>query len=230
MKKSIKGRRWTVNSPQKTVLNEVLQNETIHFYEKDTKDTVKISISLKENQYALYSEEYLPDTITADGHKKVDITTLIIDEKTGKGKYYLADVKSDIGGKEVIFHLCEQWNDGLKYLNYAIICYLSDNFEMEEHLMVITRDFDIGRIRRAIDAQKREIEKIEKNAESLLIAAKIRAQSVSAMRKKCEILENFANYKFCYKDKWKVKEYFFEVGELKKLEDDTYMHELSVAL
>jgi len=230
MKKSIKGRKWTRNSPQKTVLNEILDNKKVTFSEKETGDIVYIDFSIKENQYAMYAEEYISDTITVSGHKKADITAFILDEEAESGKYYLADVKSDVGGKDVIFHLCEQWQDGLKYLNHTVICYLSEHFNIEEHLMVITRNFDIERIKRELASDKEELQNIEENAQKMLGAAKIRAQKAAAIKRECEILEKFAEKRFSYYDKSEKKEYLFEVGKLNKTENDLYTYHLLIVL
>lgn len=230
MKKSIKGKRWSKNSPQKTVLNEILDDKEIIFLEKETKDTVNIQFSIKENQYAVYSEEYLPDTVAVIGHKKADITVFIFDEDAGKGKYYLVDVKSNIGGRDVIFHLCEQWKDGLKYLNHSVFPYLNEDFKAEEHLMIITRKFDVERIKRELESERKELQNIKENATKMLGAAKLYAQKAVMIKKECEILEKFIENRFFYQERSEKKEYLFEVGNLNKTETGSYLYYLFVEL
>lgn len=230
MKKSIKGRKWKKDSPQKTVLNEVLSSKEIIFLEKETKDMVYINFSLKENQYGMYAEEYIPNTLTPDGHKKADITAFILDEDAQKGKYYVADVKSDVGGRDVIFHLCEQWQAGLKYLNHTVVYQLDDDFDMEKNLMVITRNFDIERIKKELNSEKKKIQDMEKYGITSLPAAKLYAQQAVKIKKECEVLEKFVEKKFYFQDRSEIKEYLFKVGKLEKVENDTYVYHLYVTL
>jgi len=226
MKQTIKGLKWKENSPQKGILNLVRESKRIEFKEKETKDIVLINIEISENEYALYSEEYLPATLTPSGHKKADITVVLLNESKNKGVFYLGDVKSDIGGKDVIIHLCEQWNAGIEYLNNSIIAYLDEELNMEEHLVVITRNFDISRIKAQLNRDKKEIERLEKEAEVSLAAVKLLNQRMD-LRKSCEILEKFAEHKFLYKNK---KCYSFEVIKLEPFINEEYKAELSVCL
>lgn len=229
MNRTIKGRRLGNNVPIKGSLHIVEESRSILFEEKNTKDRVNINCSLKKGQYGVYSEEYLPETVMGEGHKRADITALVMDEDENIGNLYLADVKSDIGGEDVIFHLCEQWQDGLKYMNHGIICYLNDSFEMHEKLMVITRNFDTERIKKEIGGRKRRIEELKSNSLNMLSARKQLAVGGAKMQKEMELLGRFVQKKFIYKEGKQEREYIFSIGILEE-KRGRFEYDLEVSL
>lgn len=85
MRKAVKGRKWiNGKAPVKGVLNQAMESRETDFQEKRTNDTVHIQLVIHENQYGFYSEEYLPDTVSREGHKRADISVVIIDENASK--------------------------------------------------------------------------------------------------------------------------------------------------
>lgn len=230
MKKSIQGRRWNGNSPVKGTLNEILGDKEVFFEEKETKDNVSLNFRICKNQYALYSSEYKPSTTTEVGRKKVDITVFIAEEDKNRARYYLADVKKDVGGKDVIFHLLEQWKAGIKYIKHSILAYLPPEVEVEKHVMVITRNFDINRVSCEKEIMQLEYEEWIENAKRSLAAKKQLLIKGSKNLAETKILEKFEAYEFIYED-GKEKELFtFEVGNAIAQTENTYLYEMTIEL
>lgn len=222
MSKTLKGNRR--KDFIKGQLNEISEDKTILFLEKDTKDTVVIDIHLKNSEYAVYSEEYLPIELDVTGHKKADITVLLLDEERKHIKYYIADVKSNLTGPERICSLCEQWNAGLRYVRNHILSNFSEEFIEEEHIAVYTRSFDKPRIQRMIEDLNEEIEIMAKNVNKGNMAAiKLRPLKEMKLKQQMVILKDFLEKQFTYSDKFiKEEKHKFEVGEL--LYEDITQH------
>lgn len=230
MKKSLKGLKWRKNSPIKGSLNEVPDGQEIVFVEGQTgnKERVKMVFHLQsQSQYALYGEEFKGQYASDGENKKVDITIFIADEERGQAAYFLADVKSTIGGKDVILHLIEQWRDGKRYLNNEILGYLKKEVNLEEHVMVITQCFDEERIQREIELLRKEDDIQPKND---MIAKKQLLMSGNKERKELEELENFILHKFRCKENGEYRLIPFEVGLLELQEDATYLYNMIIEL
>ena len=95
--------------PQKTVLNEFSKSRTIVFWENETRDRVDVVYLLGENDRGFYSQEYRPDTVAKEDAKIIDITAFVINEEKRTCRFKLCDVKKDVGGEDVVRHLCQQW-------------------------------------------------------------------------------------------------------------------------
>lgn len=92
---------------QKTIMYEYDKSAEITFCEKETQDIVKVSINLDDNEKGFFAEEYRPESVDANGSKVIDITAFKMNEEEKTIIYKLFDVKKDVGGEDVIYHLCE---------------------------------------------------------------------------------------------------------------------------
>lgn len=54
---------------QKTIMYKYDKSVEITFCEKETKDIVKVSINLNNNEKGFYAEEYRPESVDANGSK-----------------------------------------------------------------------------------------------------------------------------------------------------------------
>lgn len=185
---------------QKHEAYKISQNRTICFKEEQedgSVDTVELEISLGENQEAIFSEEYKPKMI--DVSKMVDITVFLyyITEKQcidtdGQACLYLYDVKDTIGGKDVIFHLIEQWKAGItSALDFTR--YIGDT---KYRIGVITRDYNVERVEKEITKCEEEIKKLDFREDMpKLIMAKNSSRKMVAIQE-LKILKDFKNMAF----------------------------------
>ena len=229
--KTIKGISWKRTSPQKGCLNEILENKDVQFCEKHKngiEDVVVLRYQVEKKQYGEYAEEYLPSTVSKDGHKVIDITALLIDEEACKGIWYLLDVKADVGGEDVIFHLQEQWRDAYQYLKNSVLNYLPETF-FQENIGVVTRNYDSTRIKLAIDHREKTIQEIEKLENVSLAMAKKRNENIK-LKQEVKYLSDFLEKRFVYKDKQESKNFVFKVILEKKINENEYKAEVNVKL
>lgn len=229
MNRTLKGSRKHLIKGQ---LNEINEDKNISFMEKETNDEVLIKFHLSDAEYAIYAEEYLPLELSNKGHKKADITVLLLDEEKKRIKYYIADVKSNITGPERICSLCEQWNAGLNYVRYHILSAFESDFTEEEHIAVYTREFDESRIQRMIVDLENKISHMNANADKGIQAAiKLRMLEGVKLQEELPIVKDFLEKRFTYSDRFvKEEKHAFEVGQL--LHDDVsqnYQYTLDVS-
>lgn len=197
--------------PKKTALYEFREPRTISFLEKHTGETVDVSFRLKGEQKGFYAEEYRPATISKDGAKVLDITAFILDEagETKTCGWYLFDVKTDVGGEDDIFHMWEQWTEGLQYLKNSVLNYLQ-GYRTQQHIGVITRHFDTERMDREIASRKERIAEMESQARRTLAGRK-KLLEKPALKKETELLENVRNQFFFYWENGSLRRCPFEV-------------------
>lgn len=210
--KKIKGRKWRSTSPIKGNLNEVDKDMTIRFSEEQqdgTCDIVNLKFELKEEQYGEYAEEFLPDTVTKVGHNVIDITALLVDEINQKGIWYLLDVKADIGGEDVIFHLMEQWKCAYQYLRNSVLNYVSP-IEFSDNLGIVTRNFDEQRVKKAIEQKENVIDDCDGKAIKSIAEAKKRKDNIK-LKQEVKYLSDFLDRKFYYKDSLESRCFTFRV-------------------
>lgn len=229
--KKIKGRAWRSNSPIKGSLNEVVKDMTICFCEKQkdgTQDIVNLVYMLHGEQYGEYAEEFLPDTVTKNGHNVIDITVLLLDEKNNKGIWYLFDVKTDVGGEDVIFHLMEQWKCSYQYLRNSVLNYVS-SIKFADNLGVVTRNFDEQRIRKAIASKEQVIHDCDVKAIQSIAGAKKRNDNIK-LKQEIKYLSDFLDRKFFYKDNLENRCFLFQVI-LESTEDEkVYQSEIEMRM
>lgn len=229
--KKIKGRAWRNTSPVKGSLNEVVRDMTICFCEnqKDgTQDRVSLIFRLQGEQYGEYAEEFLPNTVTKSGHNVIDITALLLDETNEKGAWYLLDVKKDVGGEDVIFHLMEQWKCSYQYLRNSVLNYVS-SIKFADNLGVVTRNFDEQRIRKAIASKEQVIHDCDVKAIQSIAGAKKRNDNIK-LKQEIKYLSDFLDRKFFYKDNLENRCFLFQVI-LESTEDEkVYQSEIEMRM
>lgn len=199
--------------PLKGVLNEFSDSRIIIFTEQEIGDVVEIEYQIEEGDKGYFSEEYRPDTVAREDAKVIDITAFIINEKESICYWWLYDLKKDVGGQDVILHLCQQWQAAYRYLNNSVLSYLSD-FSMETRgkIGVITRNFDTSRIQTEFELLDKEIKEMERDSEQKLILAKRKAGvRLPALRVKRDLLKNILNQKVCFRCAGKDMEFAFDV-------------------
>ncbi len=214
--------------PQKGSLYQIKENYVISFKEKGSSENVDIQFELAGEQTGFYAEEYRPNTIAKEGANVIDITAFIIDEGAQKCNWYVFDVKKDVGGEDVIFHLCEQWQAGLKYLKNSVLVYLED-FKMEEHIGVITRQFDEARIAKAISLRESKIKKIDDFPSETIVGRKMRMERPKIEAEK-NLLKHILNRKFFYKENGISKCYTFEVLILAEKTQNDYFYSMMIEM
>ena len=229
--KKIKGRAWRNTSPVKGSLNEVVRDMTICFCEKQkdgTQDVVNLIFRLQGEQYGEYAEEFLPDTVMKNGHNVIDITALLMDEKNDKGIWYLLDVKKDVGGEDVIFHLMEQWKYSYQYLRNSVLNYVS-SITFSDNLGVITRNFDEQRIRKAIASKEQVIHDCDVKAIPSIAQAKKRNDNIK-LKQEMKYLSDFLDRKFFYKDNLESRCFLFQVILESTEDEEVYQAEIEMRI
>lgn len=229
--KKIKGRKWRSDSPIKGILNEIAENRTICFCEKqkdETEDRAELRFILRENQYGEYAEEYLPDTVNGQGRKVIDITALLVDETEKKGIWYLLDVKKDVGGEDVVFKLMEQWKCSYQYLRNSILNYIPE-IEFSNHLGVVTRNFDEQRIRKTIELKKKVIHDCDGKIVQSIAGAKKRNENIK-LKQEIKFLSDFLNRNFAYKDSLETVCFTFEIILEHTKDEKEYKSEIEMRL
>ncbi len=214
--------------PQKGTLHEITEKSTIEFREKNSSETVDICFNPTVQQKAFYAEEYRPATIAREDANVIDITACIIDEGARGCNWYLYDVKKDVGGEDVIFHLCAQWQAGLKYLKNSVLNYLED-FQFEEHIGVMTRQFDELRIAKAVASRESRISQIEQLAPRSLAGRKMLTAKPKLEAEK-KLLAEVYDRKFLYMENGVSTCYHFEVVILEEGKPGEYRGELTVEM
>lgn len=206
---------------QKHIAYKISKTRTLSFNETQQDgsiDKVELDIILEGNQEAIFSEEYKPANV--DTCKKIDIMVFMycltdkgeVDENM-ESTLYLYDVKDTVGGKDVIFHLVEQWKAGIvnamdftRYINAGI----------KYNIGVITRNYDEERLDREIARYEQELNNlVSKERMPELILAKNYLHSRINIEKELEILKNFKKMVF-----YRGKEKF--TFDSKKLEENNF--------
>lgn len=178
--------------PQKGVLNEFTDSRIITFTEQEVGDVADIEFQLDENEKGYFAEEFRPDTIAKEDAKVIDITACIISEKDGACYWWLYDLKKDVGGQDVILHLCGQWRDAYQYLNNSVLNYLADDsMEIRGNIGVITRNFDTARIQAEFEKLDATVREMENDVNQKVILAKRKASvRLPVLRETRNLLKN----------------------------------------
>lgn len=140
-----------------------------------------------EGQYMLYAEEYCAPFMNKREYKKADILALAVDEQKQQYHSYLFDVKKDVGGDEVIFHLISQWKGSLLHLS-TLLNYLS-GYAGKQTIGVITRQVNWARIKKSIADKKQDLKQMENGPDTIA-----KAKLVSLLfekRQTIQVLEKF---------------------------------------
>lgn len=197
----IQGRRLkSGKEPQKTVLNEFSESRTIAFWENETRDRVDVVYLLAENDRGFYSQEYRPGTVAREDAKIIDITAFVINEEKKTCRFKLCDVKKDVGGGDVVRHLCQQWQASYQYLYHSVLAYLDDDTDVQGELGAITRNFDVGRMERELSSLREKMEKISPDQEKPQMLSRRKGQmAYPALRETAGLLEKVLQGKISFR-------------------------------
>ena len=169
--------------------------EPVHFVEKQDEDGseafIDIKYTLKEGQYGIFANEYHPSHVT--DAKRADLLLLIVDEKQKAWASWVLDVKVTVGGKDVITHLIEQWQE--TYIHKKMFSIYLDGFTEAETIGVVTREYQGERIQTMVEALGRDIANI---TESVALMPKSpvvidQQRRLLGMRLEYQMLEQFKN-------------------------------------
>lgn len=210
----IQGRKLkSGKEPQKGVLNEFSDSRIITFTEQENGDVVDVEYQIDASEKGYFSEEYRPDTIAKEDAKVIDITAFIINEEKRTCCWWLYDVKKDVGGQDVIMHLCQQWQAAYQYLNNSVLNYLSDDeIEAKGKMGVITRNFDMVRIKTEFELLDEKIKEMERDSNRTRVLAKRKAGAgLPVLRRKRDLLKKILNGKVCFRCAGKDVELPFDV-------------------
>lgn len=199
--------------PQKSELNEFTDSRVITFTEQEVGDVVDVEYQIQENEKGYFAEEYRQNTVAKEDAKVIDITAFIINEETGRCRWWLYDVKKDVGGQDVIIHLCEQWKAAYLYLENSVLNILLDNsMELKGNIGVITRNFDTGRIQTEFEKLDETIKEMENDSKQAVVLAKRKAGvRLPALRLTRDLLKNILNRKVSFQCSGKDMEFEFDV-------------------
>lgn len=214
--------------PQKGVLNEFTGSRTVTFKEQETKDVVDVTYQMEENEKGYFAEEYRPETIAREDAKVIDITAFIINEEKGMCRWWLYDLKKDVGGQDVVRHLCQQWQAAYRYLHNSVLNYLSDAcIQSEGSIGVITRNFDTNRIQAEFEQLDETIKELEKNAKHAMILAKRKGSvKLPILRAERDLLKNLLNRKISFCCAGKDLELAFDVRTSEERAGGEYYYQL----
>lgn len=212
--------------PQKGVLNEFTDSRIITFMEREVGDVVDARFRLNQNEKGYFAEEYRPDTIARADAKAVDITAFIINEQDSVCRWWLYDVKKDVGGRDVIVHLCEQWRAAYSYLENSVLNFLLDeSIETKGNIGVITRKFDAGRIRTELEKLDESIKELEKDIKQTVMLAKRKAGvQLPVLRLTRDLLKNILDKKVSFRCAGKDMEFTFDVRISTERADEEYYY------
>lgn len=214
--------------PQKGVLNEFTDSRIITFTEPEVGDVVDVEYQLTEGDKGYFAEEYRPDTIAKEDAKVIDITACIINEKAGMCYWWLYDLKKDVGGQDVIWHLCEQWQAAYSYLSNSVLNFLIDiPIEPIGSIGVITRNFDTNRIQAEFEKLDETIKEMEENAKQTVILARKKSDvRLPALRVTRDLLKNILNKKVCLRCSGRDLEFMFDVRICEERDNGVYYDRL----
>lgn len=174
------------------VIRKTREIRFIEPQKNDEDDTIIISFILDEKQYGVFAKEYRPGFINREQCKKSDILCLVIDEEAQKLSSWILDVKVTIGGEDVIFKLLEQLCSSYKHKN-SLVAYLAE-FEENEHLGFITRDYQKERIENTILKKEEFIDREAQNLEKITSSIKYSMQrQIIKTKKEVEVLRKFVS-------------------------------------
>lgn len=214
--------------PQKGVLNEFTDSRIITFSEQEVGDVVDVEYQLQENEKGHFAEEYRQNTVAKEDAKVIDITAFIINEEAGMCRWWLYDVKKDVGGQDVIIHLCEQWKAAYLYLENSVLNILLDNsMEQKGNIGVITRNFDTGRIQAEFDKLDKTIKEMENDAKQTVMLAKRKAGvRLPMLRLTRDLLKDVLNKRVCFRCSGRDVEFTFDVKISKERSNGEYYYRL----
>lgn len=200
--------------PQKSSLYEFDESRVIIFREKDTRDVVEVEYSLEESDKGFYAKEYRPHTVSRQDANVIDITAFIINEEKNTCRWRLYDVKQDVGGKDVIRHLCQQWKASYRYLHHSIFAYLDEDIVVDGNVGVITHHFDDERIKKEFQSISEKIKKVEADKDDPtmhMLALRKGHSTLPILREYREFLKNMMQRKVCFRDAGQNVELLFDV-------------------
>lgn len=168
----------------------VRESREVQYVEEETNDIVEILYCLEKGQYGAFGHEFMPGFVNKKGYKKADLLILVVDENKKKFASWVLDVKKSVGGEDVIFKLIQQLIDSRKHKN-SIAAYF-ENYEEQEHLGFITRDFQKERVKNAIQKKKDDVLKESQIVDKIkgANAFKIKGEILKTKRE-VEVLEKF---------------------------------------
>lgn len=196
---------------EKNKLYAFSQSKTIHYVEEKS-GNVDIEYCLADGQMGYYVHEYRPATVPQHRAKKTDITAFVIDEVSKRVKGYIYEVKKSVGGKNIIFDLCEQWLAGVKYWRHGVVAYLEECM-IEEEIGVFTENFEPSRIKTEIDRLERANMSCEPEKIPPLILGKMNIEKLKRTQE-LEVLRDFVEYQFTYKEGMASEKLSFKVRTL----------------
>lgn len=214
--------------PQKGVLNEFTDSRTFTFTEREVGDVVDVEYQLVEGDRGYFSEEYRSDTIAKEDAKVIDITACIINEKEGVCRWWLYDLKKDVGGQDVILHLCEQWQAAYSYLANSVLNFLLDiSIESKGSIGVITRNFDTVRIRAEYEKIVEAVMAMEEDTKQAVTLARRKVDvSLPVLRVKRDLLKDILNGKVCFRCAGKDITFTFDVRISTERDNEDYYYRL----
>lgn len=168
----------------------VRKSREVEFVEEKTNDIVEIQYCLEKEQYGAFCHEFMPGYISKEGYKKADLLILVVDEEKKKFASWVLDVKKSVGGEDVIFKLIQQLIDSRKHKN-SIAAYFED-YEEQEHLGFITRDFQKERVESTIRKKKNDVDEESQIVDKVKGANGFKIKrNILKTEKEVEILEKF---------------------------------------
>lgn len=143
-------------------------------------------------------------------------------------RWWLYDVKKDVGGQDVISHLCEQWQDAYLYLENSVLnILLNSSIESKGNLGVITRNFDTDRIQAEFEKLNETIKEMELDAKQTVILAKRKAGvQLPALRLMRDLLKDILNKRVRFRCSGRNLEFEFDVKISKERGDGEYYYRL----
>lgn len=213
--------------PQKSALNEFSDSRIITFTEQESGDVVDVEYQIDAGEKGYFSEEYRPDTIAKEDAKVIDITAFIINEEKRTCCWWLYDVKKDVGGQDVVMHLCQQWQAAYQYLNNSVLNYLSDDdIKVKGKMGVITHNFDTARIKTEFESLDEKIKEMERDSNRAMVLAKRKINvGLPVLCRKRDLLKNILNGKICFRCAGKDMEFSFDVRiSTERVKKEFYYH------
>ncbi len=174
-------------TPQKGKLYEVEFRETPCLipveekHEDGSLDQVVLDYHMEEGETGYFSKEYLPDNMSRDGAKRIDITAVMLNHQKRYVRWHLYDIKRTMAGENTVVTLSDQWNAGLGYLQQTVLNQIPE-YLVTPDLGVITSNYDEERMKRLRDRAGKDCEEAGNSRQNLTLPQRKKRVDIAKYR------------------------------------------------
>ncbi|MCM1181994.1 MAG: hypothetical protein NC337_01305 [Roseburia sp.] len=203
MRKTIKARRLKESEmPERAKLYEVRGFRDVTVEERQTDgsvDQVTLEYRMGENDVGYFAHEYLPEGMSKDGARRIDITAVVVNHEERFVKWYLYDIKAALAGEHTVVTLYNQWNAGVRYLRQYILKRVAGYPETPD-LGVITRRYDEEKMKRLRDDCRRYCDEMERPSATMTLPQRKKRTDIAKYRARLKAAQAILDGTFLTED------------------------------